>query len=80
MSGIEFIRRTYENGKLTIPKEIRDLHGIRDGDYVRVVIVGVVRAEQPGASLPAPKAGPASGEPSHDVALDANRGPGGEPG
>lgn len=38
---MEFIRRIYENGKVTIPKEIRELHGIRQGDYVRLEVVEV---------------------------------------
>lgn len=34
----EFIRRVYEDGKITIPKDIRDLNGINAGDYVRVEV------------------------------------------
>ncbi|MBI2078707.1 MAG: AbrB/MazE/SpoVT family DNA-binding domain-containing protein [Euryarchaeota archaeon] len=40
----EFIRELFANGKITIPREIRELYGIRDGDYVQVKILGVVRA------------------------------------
>lgn len=41
---MEFVRRVYENSKVTIPKEIRDLHGIQTGDYVKFVIVEVLAA------------------------------------
>lgn len=41
----EFIRELFSKGKITIPREIRELYGIRDGDFVQVKILGVVRAE-----------------------------------
>lgn len=50
---MEFIRRIYENGKLTIPKEVRDLAGIQPGDYVKLVVVSVI----PSGKLP-----PANGD------------------
>lgn len=37
----EFVRRVYEDGKITIPKEIRELHLIEPGDYVKVTITVV---------------------------------------
>lgn len=40
----EFIRKVYERGKVTIPKELRDLYGVRDGDLVKLRIVKVVQA------------------------------------
>ena len=39
---MEFIRRVYENSKVTIPKEIRELHGIEEGDYVKFQVVEVI--------------------------------------
>lgn len=40
----EFIRKVYERGKVTIPKELRDLYGVKDGDMVKLRIVKVVQA------------------------------------
>ena len=40
----EFIRELFSKGKITIPREIRDLYGIHDGDFVQVKILGIVRA------------------------------------
>lgn len=40
----EFIRKVYERGKITIPKELRDLYGVKDGDMVKLRIVKVVQA------------------------------------
>lgn len=42
---MEFIRRVYEDGKITIPKELRKLWGVREGDYVRLRLVGTVPPE-----------------------------------
>lgn len=39
----EFIRKVYERGKVTIPKELRDLYGVQDGDLVKLRIVKVVQ-------------------------------------
>lgn len=39
---MEFIRKVQENGKLTIPKEIRELHGIKEGDFVQFRVVQVL--------------------------------------
>ncbi len=39
----EFIRKVYERGKITIPKELRDLYGVKDGDLVKLRIVKVVQ-------------------------------------
>lgn len=43
---MEFIRRVYENSKVTIPKEIRELHGIEEGDYVKFAVVEVIPARK----------------------------------
>lgn len=42
----EFVRRVYERGKITIPKELRDIYGVTDGDMVKLKIVSVVRAAE----------------------------------
>ena len=42
---MEFVRRVYENSKVTIPKEIRELHGIEEGDFVKLQVVEVIRAK-----------------------------------
>lgn len=39
---VAFIRRVYEKGKVTIPKELRELHNIENGDLVKLQIIGVV--------------------------------------
>lgn len=56
---MEFTRRVYEDGKVTIPKELRDLHDIAEGDFVRLEIVEVVRRPEPPrmpeARLPEPR-------------------------
>jgi AbrB family looped-hinge helix DNA binding protein len=38
----EFIRKVYERGKVTIPKELRDLYGVKDGDLVKLRIIKVI--------------------------------------
>lgn len=47
---MDFVRRVYENSKVTIPKEIRELHGIREGDFVKLQVVEVIRAPRADAS------------------------------
>lgn len=44
----EFIRKVYERGKITIPKELRDLYGVHDGDLVKLRIVKVIQAMEEG--------------------------------
>ncbi|MDD5502415.1 MAG: AbrB/MazE/SpoVT family DNA-binding domain-containing protein [Candidatus Thermoplasmatota archaeon] len=43
---VAFIRRVYEKGKVTIPKELRELHNIENGDLVKLQIIGVVEADE----------------------------------
>lgn len=40
----DFIRKVYERGKVTIPKELRDLYDVKDGDLVKLRIIKVVQA------------------------------------
>jgi AbrB family looped-hinge helix DNA binding protein len=49
---VEFTRRVYENSKVTIPKEIRELHDIQEGDFVVLKVVKVVRSERVGGIEP----------------------------
>ena len=52
--SLEFTRRISENGKLTVPKEIRELQDIQEGDYVRIRILEVIpRGERPRREPPA---------------------------
>ena len=39
----QFIARVFQGGKVTIPKRLRELLGIKDGDYVRLSVVGIVK-------------------------------------
>lgn len=40
--------RVFSGGKVTIPVRVRELLGVRDGDYVRLEVVDVIRAEDVG--------------------------------
>ena len=42
---MEFVRRIYEDGKVTIPKELRELHGIKTGYYVKLSLVEVIPSQ-----------------------------------
>ncbi|MDH5483217.1 MAG: hypothetical protein OEY22_10150 [Candidatus Bathyarchaeota archaeon] len=35
--------RVFKGGKVTVPKRLRDLFGVEDGDYVRLVLVEVMK-------------------------------------
>jgi bifunctional DNA-binding transcriptional regulator/antitoxin component of YhaV-PrlF toxin-antitoxin module len=35
----EFVVRVFKGGKVTVPKRLRDLFGVEDGDYVRLALV-----------------------------------------
>lgn len=39
---MEFTRRIYEDGKITVPKELRQLQNIREGDFVRIKLIEVI--------------------------------------
>ncbi|WP_309493585.1 hypothetical protein [Candidatus Hecatella orcuttiae] len=43
--GELFVGRVLRDGKVTIPKRIRELVGVVEGDYVRLELVGVVKAK-----------------------------------
>jgi AbrB family looped-hinge helix DNA binding protein len=38
-----FVARVCSGGKVTIPKRVRELLGVGDGDYVRLSVVEVVK-------------------------------------
>ncbi len=38
-----FVARVIGGGKVTIPRDIRDLLDIKDGDYVRISLNAVIR-------------------------------------
>ena len=44
----EFVARVFKDGKITIPKHLRDLHGVTDGDYVRSALVEVLKKRDGG--------------------------------
>jgi len=40
---IEFISKVISEGRVTIPKRIRELLGIREGDYIKLELIEVKR-------------------------------------
>jgi len=38
-----FVARVFQGGKVTIPKRLRELLEVKDGDYVRVGVVEVIK-------------------------------------
>lgn len=43
-----FVARVLQDGKVTIPKRLRELLGVKDGDYVRLDLVEVIEVKQKG--------------------------------
>jgi bifunctional DNA-binding transcriptional regulator/antitoxin component of YhaV-PrlF toxin-antitoxin module len=41
----EFVARVFQGGKVTVPKRLRELLGVEDGDYVRLGVVEVMKRE-----------------------------------
>jgi len=39
----EFVVRVFKGGKVTVPKRLRELFGVDDGDYVRLALVEVLK-------------------------------------
>ena len=39
----QFVARVFQDGKVTVPKRLRELLGIEDGDYVRLNVVEVIK-------------------------------------
>jgi len=44
----KFVVRVFQGGKVTIPKRVRELLGVEDGDYVRVGVVEVIKRKGAG--------------------------------
>jgi bifunctional DNA-binding transcriptional regulator/antitoxin component of YhaV-PrlF toxin-antitoxin module len=44
----EFVARVFNDGKVTVPKRLRSLCGVGDGDYVRLVLVEVLKRNDAG--------------------------------
>jgi len=42
----EFVARVFKGGKITVPKRLRELFGVEDGDYVRVALVEVMKRSE----------------------------------
>ena len=40
----EFVARVFKDVKITIPKRLRDLYCVADGDYVRSALVEVLKS------------------------------------
>jgi len=41
----EFVARVFSGGKVTVPKRVREVLGVADGDYVRLRVVEVLKRE-----------------------------------
>jgi bifunctional DNA-binding transcriptional regulator/antitoxin component of YhaV-PrlF toxin-antitoxin module len=39
----EFVARVFKGGKVTIPKRLRDLFGVEDGNHVKLALVEVLK-------------------------------------
>jgi bifunctional DNA-binding transcriptional regulator/antitoxin component of YhaV-PrlF toxin-antitoxin module len=39
----EFVVRVFKGGKVTVPKRLRELFGVEDGDYMRLALVEVLK-------------------------------------
>jgi len=44
----EFVVRVFKGGKVTVPKRLRELFSVEDGDYVRLGLVEVLKKEGEG--------------------------------
>jgi len=44
----EFVVRVFKGGKVTVPKRLRELFGVEDGDYVRLALVEVMKKKGDG--------------------------------
>lgn len=41
----EFVVRVFKGGKVTVPKRLRELFSVEDGDYVRLGLVEVLKKQ-----------------------------------
>jgi len=44
----EFVARVFKGGKVTVPKRLRELADVEDGDYVRLGLVEVMKKTEDG--------------------------------
>lgn len=44
----EFVVKVFKDGKITVPKRLRDLFGVEDGDYFRLALVEVLKKSESG--------------------------------
>jgi bifunctional DNA-binding transcriptional regulator/antitoxin component of YhaV-PrlF toxin-antitoxin module len=44
----EFVARVFKDGKVTVPKHLRDLYDVTDGGYVRLALVEVLKKRDGG--------------------------------
>jgi len=44
----EFVVRVFKGGKVTVPKRLRELFGVYDGDYVCLALVEVMMKRDDG--------------------------------
>lgn len=44
----EFVARVFAGGKVTVPRRLRELFNIEDGDYVRLALVEVIKKGEEG--------------------------------
>jgi len=44
----EFVVRVFKGGKVTVPKRLRELFKVEDGDYVRLGLVEVMKKTEDG--------------------------------
>jgi bifunctional DNA-binding transcriptional regulator/antitoxin component of YhaV-PrlF toxin-antitoxin module len=44
----EFVVRVFTGGKVTVPKQLRELFSVEDGDFVRLALVEVLKKAEDG--------------------------------
>jgi len=44
----EFVARVFAGGKVTVPRRLRELLDVKDGDYVRLALVEVLKRDGEG--------------------------------
>lgn len=44
----EFVVRVFKGGKVTVPKRLREIFSVADGDYVRLALVEVLKKQDAG--------------------------------
>ena len=44
----EFVAQVYTDGRVTVPRQLRKRFDVKDGDYIRLVLVEVFRENDAG--------------------------------